>query len=111
MQSDSMKTDRLHGCEFEHLESVPVTETFQGRTLWHGTVEVSTLCRHPKAKRGYPWSHGASKDDAETRFETVLELHCDSSGAYLSELSSRVLMPERMSNEHYRHFGSDARRR
>lgn len=65
---------RLHECESEHVESVPVTETFQGKTIWQGTVEVFTLSDHPKAKRCYAWSHLAGKDDSETRYVAVLEL-------------------------------------
>ena len=31
---------RLHGVESSHVASVPVKETFQGRTVWEGVVEV-----------------------------------------------------------------------
>lgn len=31
---------RLHGCDSKHVESVRVTETWQGETVWDGTVEV-----------------------------------------------------------------------
>ena len=31
---------RLHGVEAKHVESVPVKETFQGKTVWDGIVEV-----------------------------------------------------------------------
>ena len=65
---------RLHGCESEYIESVPVTETFQGKTVWQGTVEVFVLRNHPKAKRCYAWSSAAGKGDSETRFVAVLEL-------------------------------------
>jgi hypothetical protein len=34
------------------LETVPVVETLQGKTVWEG--EVFTLT-HPKAKKGYAW--------------------------------------------------------
>ena len=30
----------LHGGEATHLESVPVTEKFRGKTIWDGVVEV-----------------------------------------------------------------------
>ena len=33
----------MHGCEASHVESVPVHETFQGRVVWDGTVEVFDL--------------------------------------------------------------------
>jgi hypothetical protein len=48
---------RLHGVDAKHLESVPVKEVFQGRTVWDGIVEVFELRGHPKA-----WCmHGCTK--------------------------------------------------
>jgi hypothetical protein len=48
---------KLHGVESRHVESVPVKETFQGRTVWEGVVEVFELHGHPKAPKAYAWSH------------------------------------------------------
>jgi hypothetical protein len=48
---------RNYGCQARHVESVQVTETFQGRILWHGTVEVFALVGHPTAKRCYAWGY------------------------------------------------------
>ena len=42
---------RLHGVESSHVESVPVKETFQGKTVWEGIVEVFELKDHPKAEK------------------------------------------------------------
>ncbi|MEK6278910.1 MAG: hypothetical protein AABN95_01000 [Acidobacteriota bacterium] len=64
----------LHGCESEYVETVPVTETFNGETLWTGDVEVFTIRGHPKAKRAYAWSHATGKDDKAKRYVAVLEL-------------------------------------
>ena len=44
---------RLHGVESEHVESVPVQETFRGMTVWKGIVEVFDLKDHPTAFRVY----------------------------------------------------------
>lgn len=60
---------RLHGVESSHLESVPIKETFQGKTVWEGIVEVFELVEHPTAKRVYAWSHDA---DGKKRHVTVL---------------------------------------
>jgi hypothetical protein len=60
----------LHGCDSIHLMSVPVHETFQGKTAWEGTVQVFLLVDHPKAKEGYAWSYTA--DNGETRYVAVL---------------------------------------
>ena len=65
---------KLHGCGSKHVESVPVHEMFQGKTVWDGVVEVFDLVGHPKAKRAYGWSHPAGPDDKGERFVTVLEI-------------------------------------
>ena len=47
----------LHGVDSTHVESVPVKETFQGKTVWEGVVEVFDLKNHPKASRAYAWAY------------------------------------------------------
>ncbi|HEY6244619.1 MAG TPA: hypothetical protein VIX17_11755 [Pyrinomonadaceae bacterium] len=64
----------LHNTRAEHVETVPVTEEFQGQTVWDGEVEVFELKDHPKAKRGYGWGHATGDDDQGRRYVTVLEL-------------------------------------
>ncbi|SRR5258708_5225419 len=66
---------RLHGAEATHIESVPVKETFQGRTVWEGVVEVFDLIGHPKATRAYAWSHDAYDPADPKRHIAVLHLH------------------------------------
>src|SRR5881296_1997958 len=63
---------RMHGAEATHVESVPVKETFQGKTVWEGIVEVFELHGHPKAARAYAWSHDA--DGPKKRHVTVLHV-------------------------------------
>jgi len=48
---------RLHGTDAIHVESVPIRETFQGKTVWEGIVEVFELSGHPKATHAYAWTH------------------------------------------------------
>jgi hypothetical protein len=62
---------RLHGCEAEYVETVPVTESFRGQTVWQGDVEVFNIRGHPVAKRAYAWSH---ETDKGKRYVAVLEL-------------------------------------
>ena len=50
---------KLHGVESTHIESVPIKETFQGRTVWEGVVDVFELHGHSEAKKAYAWSHEA----------------------------------------------------
>jgi hypothetical protein len=64
---------RMHGANATHLDSVPVKETFQGRTVWEGIVEVFELENHPKATRAYAWSH-ATDDPKRARHVTVLHI-------------------------------------
>jgi len=66
---------RLHGVEARHLESVPVKETFQGKTVWNGLVEVFELIGHPKASRVYAWVHDTDDPKQPRRHVTVLHVH------------------------------------
>jgi hypothetical protein len=66
---------RLHGVESKHVESVPVKETFQGRTVWEGMVEVFELRGHPKAPRVYAWSHDTDDPKKPKRHVTALHIH------------------------------------
>ncbi|HTV60556.1 MAG TPA: hypothetical protein VMJ93_16905 [Verrucomicrobiae bacterium] len=63
---------RLHGVDSKHVESVPITETFQGKTVWEGVVEVFELIGHPKADRAYAWRHDAN--GSKKRHVAVLHL-------------------------------------
>jgi len=47
----------LHGGKAKHLESVPVTERFEGQIIWDGIVEVFRLKGHPKTDRVYAWMY------------------------------------------------------
>jgi hypothetical protein len=62
----------LHGCNSEHLESIPVTEIFQGETVWDGVVEVFAIEGHLKAKKCYAWAY--TEEDGKIHYVAVLEL-------------------------------------
>ena len=62
----------LHGSDSDHIESVPVKETFQGKTVWEGIVEVFELRGHPKATPAYAWTH--ETDDSKKRHVAVLKI-------------------------------------
>lgn len=66
---------RLHGVESHHLQSVPVTEKFKGRTVWEGVVEVFELVGHPTATRLYAWAHDTDDPDRPRRHVTILDSH------------------------------------
>ena len=61
-----------HGCEASYVESVAVRETFQGKTVWDGEVQVFSLTGHPVASKCYAWSH--STTGKKRRFYAVLHI-------------------------------------
>jgi hypothetical protein len=63
---------KLHGVDSTHRRSVPVKETFQGKTIWEGIVEVFDLHGHPDANTAYAWSH--ETDTQDTQHVTVLHV-------------------------------------
>jgi|SRR5713226_5311614 len=65
---------RLHGVDSSHVETVPVKETFQGKTVWEGLVEVFHLHGHPKTTRAYAWIHEIDDPKNPKRHVTVLHL-------------------------------------
>ncbi len=64
----------LHDVESTHIESVPILESFNGQTVWDGTVEVFDLHGHPKAKHAYAWSHDTDDPENPKRHVTVLHM-------------------------------------
>jgi hypothetical protein len=62
----------LHGVESKHVESVPIKETFQGKTVWEGIVEVFELIGHAKAPKVYAWAY---ETDNPKKPKHVLVLH------------------------------------
>ena len=64
----------LHGADSTHVESVTVKETFRGKTVWEGTVEVFDLHGHPLATKVYAWSHETDDPKESKRHVTVLHV-------------------------------------
>ena len=60
----------LHDCEATWVESASVRETFQGKVVWEGEVQVFDLAGHPQATRAFAWSHATQ--GARRRFVAVL---------------------------------------
>ena len=65
---------RLHGVEAQHVESVAVKETFQGKTVWEGIVEVFEIRGRPKAPKVYAWSHDTDDPKKPKRHVTALHI-------------------------------------
>jgi hypothetical protein len=51
----------MHGCASRYVQTVPVKEEFDGRTVWAGDVEVFDLSGHLSASQCYAWRY---HDDA-----------------------------------------------
>src|SRR6185503_5646264 len=64
---------KLHGVDARYVETVPVVEEFQGKTIWQGDVEVFDLVGHPKATHGYGWGY-TTTDEGGRRYFAVLGL-------------------------------------
>ena len=62
-----------HGCTATFVQSVPVKETFEGKTAWDGVVHVFTIHGHPKASKAHAWSSPIEGSD-KRRFFAVLHL-------------------------------------
>lgn len=62
-----------HGCTATLTQSVPVKETFNGKTVWEGVVHVFKLNGHPKAQQAYAWSSPIEGSD-KRRFFAVLDV-------------------------------------
>ena len=52
--------------------SIAVHETFEGKTVWKGIVEVFSLADHQTAKNAYAWSY--ENDTGKMRHVAVLEV-------------------------------------
>jgi hypothetical protein len=62
-----------HGCTATLLQSVPVKDIFEGKTVWVGVVHVFTIHGHPKATKAYAWSSPIEGGD-KRRFFAVLHV-------------------------------------
>jgi hypothetical protein len=65
---------KLHGVHSTHVQSVPVTEQFNGETVWDGIVEVFQLHGHDKATHAYAWTHETDDPKQPKRSVTVLNI-------------------------------------
>ena len=62
-----------HGGKATFAQTVPVKETFEGKTVWEGLVHVFDLADHPQAKRAYAWS-SPIEGSTKRRFFAVLHI-------------------------------------
>jgi hypothetical protein len=62
-----------HGGKATLAQSVPVKETFEGKTVWEGVVHVFDLAGNSKATRAYAWS-SPIEGSTKRRFFAVLHM-------------------------------------
>ena len=62
-----------HGGKATFSQTVPVRETFEGKTVWEGVVHVFDLADNPQATRAYAWSSPIEGSDKRRVF-AVLQL-------------------------------------
>ncbi len=60
---------QAHDIDAEHVQSIPVVETFKDQMVWDGVIEIFAVASHPVAKVGYGWQYDAN---GEKRYATVL---------------------------------------
>jgi hypothetical protein len=73
IETDNLReaVERLHSGSATLAQSVPVRETFEGKTVWEGVVQVFDLAGHPTATRAYAWS-SPIEGSTKRRFFAVL---------------------------------------
>jgi hypothetical protein len=64
--------ERMHGGTASFIESVPVKETFAGKTVWEGVVHVFELGGNSLATRAYAWL--TAEEGSESRSIAVLHV-------------------------------------
>lgn len=65
--------EHQHGGTATLVESVPVKEEFQGKTVWEGVVHVFDLEGATKSTRAYAWSSPV-EGSTKRRFFAVLHM-------------------------------------
>jgi hypothetical protein len=69
IQRLQLAIEHLHNCRAKHVETDFAEESFEGKPVWVGEVEVFDLTGHPKAGKCYAWSY---QDDSGEKIATVL---------------------------------------
>jgi hypothetical protein len=65
--------EHQHHCKARLVQSVPVKEEHDGKTVWEGVVHVFEIYGHDKATAAYAWSSPIEGSD-KRRFFAVLHL-------------------------------------
>src|ERR1700722_16010702 len=82
----------MHGGMAQLTQSVPVRETFKGKTVWEGVVHVFDLTGHPTATRAYAWS---SPIEGSTKRRFVAVLHTERINSPLEAVRAAIVAEQR----------------
>ena len=65
---------RLHGCDADYVETVPVVEEFHGETIWQGDVEYFAHTGASRSNTRVRMGIHSTTESGGRRYFTVLEL-------------------------------------
>jgi hypothetical protein len=94
IEADQLKeaVERMHGGCATLAQSLPVRETFEGKTVWEGVVHVFDLTGHPTATRAYAWS---SPIEGSTKRRFVAVLHTERINSPLEAVRAAIVAEQR----------------
>jgi hypothetical protein len=84
--------ESMHGGTATLAQSVPVRETFGGKPVWEGVVQVFDLSGHPTATRAYAWS---SPIEGSTKRRFFAVLHTERINSPLEAVRAAVVAEHR----------------
>jgi hypothetical protein len=82
----------MHGGSARLAQSVPVRETFEGKTVWEGVVHVFDLTVHPTATRAYASS---SPIEGSTKRRLFAVLHTERVNSPLEAVRAAIVTEHR----------------
>jgi hypothetical protein len=91
IETDNLReaVERLHSGSATLAQSVPVRETFEGKTVWEGVVQVFDLAGHPTATRAYAWS---SPIEGSTKRRLFAVLHAGRINSPLEAVRAAIVV-------------------
>lgn len=103
MGSTAIKTlgaaiEQRFGSTPVHIEAVPVHETFNGQTVWEGTVHVFDI---EGGQRCYAWAY--PEDEASGRQRVVTVLHRPPVDSALAAVRAAIVQEAREAREKEAH--------
>ena len=86
--------ENMHGGSATLTQTVPVRETFEGKTVWEGVVHVFDLAGHPTATRAYAWS---SPIEGSTKRRFFAVLHTERINSPIEAVRAAIVAERRKS--------------